>query len=176
MKQLYNEYISTVSIEATAASYPVICSFLNEVNIRLARKIADLGSGISSAAIAHAINVEFIHSVDDKFEWLDKSKQFIVKHKLTNAKQEFILVDDWFNMDVKYDFIFYDMYETTTRIRNMDYVLTRLEKDGYIMFDDCHKKYLKNEIMRIKDKHNLKFIKETEWDRFGRRAELYVKE
>lgn len=176
LEELYKKYTDTVSMAVVAANYSTIVGFLEEVNDRKSKVVADLGSGVSSVAIAHATNVDKIYSVDDSPEWLGKTEKFIVDEVGLNEKQEFALWENWKNLDIEYDFIFYDMFRTPNRIKWMDNITHRLAKGGYILYDDCHKKELKAELQRVVKKHNLTYVKKMlPEDEFGRWSELYVK-
>lgn len=176
LEELYQKYTETVSAAVVAANYSTIVGFLEEVNNRGSKIVADLGSGVSSMAIAHATNVDKIYSVDGLEEWLKKSEQFVADNVGLNEKQEFILWDDWKDLDVQYDFIFYDMFRTPDRIKYMDNITRRLAKGGFILFDDCHKKEIVAEMKKMVQRYNLTFVKKMlPEDEFGRWSELYVK-
>jgi len=175
MKELYQKYIQTVSDAGMSANYPTIVGFLEEVNSRGSKIVADLGSGISSMAIAHATNVDKIYSVDSEEVWLRKSEQFVADNVGINEKQEFMLWKDWNNLDVSYDFIFYDMFRTSDRIKYMENITRRLADGGYILYDDCHKKGINEQMKTMVERYDLTFVKSFEKDQFGRWSELYVK-
>lgn len=177
LKELYQKYTATISPEDHAANYSTIVGFLEEVNNRGSKIVADLGSGISSVAIAHATEVDKIYSVDGMESWLTKSKQFVLDNVGVNEKQEFMLWDDWKDLKIKYDFIFYDMFRTPDRIKYMDNIVSRLADGGFILFDDCHKKGVNAEMKNMVLKYRLTFIKEMlPKDKYGRWSELYVKD
>ena len=176
LEGLYQKYTETVSPAVVSANYSTIVGFLEEVNNRGSKIVADLGSGVSSMAIAHATNVDRIYSVDGLEEWLKKSEQFVADNVGLNEKQEFILWEDWKDLNVQYDFIFYDMFRTPNRIKYMDNITQRLANGGYILFDDCHKEAIVAEIEVVTKRYNLTFVKKMlPMDEFGRWSELYVK-
>ena len=184
-ESLYHQYMKDVAVPGDtkdqygiAANLPTVKAFLEEVNLNDCKIVADLGSGISSVAIAHATNVEKIYSVDNHWAWLEKTRKFVEANvdSYDNEKHEWWMWNDWRQVSMKCDFIFYDMFYTKSRIKFMEEITLKLKKGGFILYDDCHKLRLRNKVKMIAKKHDLTLVKRIlPIDDRGRWSNLYVK-
>lgn len=172
--ELYSIYISTVSSKQATADIDIIKFMMEKINEYKPATVADMGSGFSSAVLS-TYEHGSVDSVDDNYDWLDKTKAFLNEHDLHKEDQKIIHFVDFRLKKKKYDFVFYDIGMTRpTRIEHMEETTTQnVNEGGYILYDDLHKGDLRQRLDRVKTVANLHFISKTKIDEYGRFAELY---
>jgi len=142
----YNHYIDKVSDVDMAASLES-CSLL----LRLcegANIAADFGSGFSSYALREFKRIYKpdleVWSVDTEEEWLTKSKEF--SYHMGVDTSNFRLWGDRIADYPVFDVVFFDMGRTKERPQYLRFILDNMIHHGsYVLLDDVHKTYLKEE-------------------------------
>ena len=173
----YKDYINNVSKSSMSISLELSLYIWSEVNKIKPKKILDLGSGYSSFILRyyqciskHKVSVK---SVDTSTHWLDKTKKFLQKNNL--GTDDMYVLEDFKKLPKrKYDFILYDLDNTSKRHTRLKYVLSLLSKNGLLIIDDVHNTEYRNEVISIvsKSKKNITFIKDITIDEYGRYAAI----
>lgn len=138
----YKDYVTTTSSEIMAMSFELSLFVLALCEITKPRKILDLGSGFSSFCFRYWIknyspNSEVL-SVDDAPEWLDKTRNFLVRHNLQGDKlitwDELIGGKD----QNKFDLVFYDFGTFPVRKSSLNKVIDFASRPSMLILDDMH--------------------------------------
>lgn len=179
IKPVYEDYTANISSREMAVSLQtaVFLYYLSER--KRPKRILDLGSGFSSYILRlyaqeQKENVE-VYSIDDNNDWLDKTEEFLLSHKLP--------VDHLMNLDSldfssctnSFDLVFHDLGNMNLRKKHLpDAVGACMEANGIVILDDIHKKdyntFIKSEISSYECTYfNLDWITR---DDFGRKAAL----
>ncbi len=142
LRPAYQHYIEHVSSDFMAASLESSAFLYSFARATQPRTIVDLGSGFSSLVLrkyaAEATNNPTVWSVDDHGGWLEKTAEFLQQQ---GCPSDNLL--EWPNTaaidDLKFDLIFHDMGNMTTRAAALPWVTDHLSDRGYVILDDMHK-------------------------------------
>lgn len=182
LKGKHETYCKEVSLYYMAASYQV-CKYIVELFDGLnIKSYLDLGSGISTYTAYLYKNLKNkdldIWSVDTDIEFLNKTKQFILKDYHIDENQ-FIMWDQLSILkDKQFDLIFYDISGTRERL-TMFYEVSKLNLIGeetYILFDDVNKFTPPKDAFLYKFKsYEIIPLREKTLDDLGRWSSIYYK-
>ena len=150
LEPYFREYLAEVSIANMAASLELSATILSICQVGGYKKLADIGSGFTSFVLRYYAKTNpgvEVYSIDDSAEWLEKTRQFLKKHKLDDSN--LLLVEDFVARKLSgFDCIVHDMNYVEVRIHYVDGLLTSLTPDGILILDDMHKPDYRHEIMR----------------------------
>lgn len=179
LRASYELYINNISRDDMAASLELsgflqyLCEGLN------AGKIIDFGSGFSSFVFrkgAKANTSLEVWSVDDDFEWMEKTRSYLVQQRVGTGN--LVMLSDFLSTNQRnFDLVFLDLNFVEVR---KDYIRPAVEcckKGGVIIFDDVHKSdFLYDVLSRTRDLA-IEFydIKSLTLDKFGRFSLLGIK-
>jgi hypothetical protein len=153
LKEMRDEYCSTISIDSAALSYETIKYILD--NLILDNFfVCDLGSGFSSYALR--LKNTNITSVDDNDFWLQKTIKYCKSQEQTSGM--FLLYENWKMLNQKYDLIIYDLGNRQTRVKEFETIVSKLKQDGTILIDDMHKQDMAQEILTKANKLGLNLL------------------
>ena len=185
MKEMYQYYNDNVS----HGNYPIsleLSHYLYDLCWKIKPGvILDRGTGFSSfvfrkyalasnrAAMLPPNGVR-IYSVDNKEQWLNKTKGFL--------KYCGLIPDNFYPwarfMELKLNKLKFDLiledYDFTMRTKTLHTVIDMLARNGYLILDDANNKRYKSTIIKSQRRHNVTvsyLLKETK-DRTGRHAAL----
>lgn len=142
LRPAYQHYVENVSSDFMAASLESSAFLYNFARATRPRTIVDLGSGFSSLVLrkyaAEATNKPVVWSVDDHGGWLEKTAEFLQHMECPTDN-----LLEWPNTssidELKFDLIFHDMGNMTTRADALPWVTDHLSERGYVILDDMHK-------------------------------------
>jgi len=168
---LYTKEILSDGMCISDNQYSVIVYILRNYNLNYR---LDTGSGFSSYVIRKETSDNHLHvSVDDNDKWLQKTIQFFQFHNLNSTN--LVSVQEFEKLNYTYDFIFHDLGNMATRTTSLPTILSKLNLNGFIMFDDVHKstygEYVKTKMVDFLHID----ITQLSLDKFGRHASLYQK-
>lgn len=162
MKELYQEYIESVSTKEMAASYEVLQFVAEHCISNDPARILDLGSGISSAVLSSLLETSgSITTCDDDRDWLRNTVEFMQEHDLEG--HEMVYWDEFKTEPQEgYDFIFYDLGRIPVRLANMEYVFGLVNEGGCIFVDDTHKTQVRELCHSLVEKYGYEIVGESE--------------
>ena len=137
----YKNYVTTTSSEIMAMSFELAIFTLALCGITKPKKILDLGSGFSSFCFRYWIknyspNSEVL-SVDDATEWLDKTREFLLRNNLSGDK--LITWDELVEgKHGQFDLVFYDFGTFPVRENSLGMVLDFVSRPAMVILDDMH--------------------------------------
>lgn len=137
----YKNYVTTTSSEIMAMSFELAIFTLALCEITKPKKILDLGSGFSSFCFRYWIknyspNSE-VMSVDDEPEWLDKTREYLLRHNLQS--NQLITWDELIGGGYgKFDLVFYDFGTFPVRKNSLNKVLDFASQPAMVILDDMH--------------------------------------
>lgn len=142
LRSAHLHYMENVSSDFMAASLESSAFLYHFARITQPKNIVDLGSGFSSLVLrkyaAEATNNPNVWSVDDHGGWLEKTAEFLQSMECVSDN-----LLEWPNTDaidhLKFDLIFHDMGNMTTRANALPWVTEHMSDNGYVIFDDMHK-------------------------------------
>jgi predicted O-methyltransferase YrrM len=169
--EMYNNYINNISSAGMAMSLE-LASYLYAICFAVSPKISiDYGSGFSSFVIRYykkALNLSIkVISVDDNHSWLLKTEGFLKENGVDSSNLEGFNVES-FSKTTKIDLIFYDLNFVEERVKYLEEVINQLSSNGFIVFDDVHKRDYMVEVIRVLKKNRFKYYKINCDDKFGR--------
>jgi len=158
----HGAYIQHVSNDTMAASLP-LSTFL-EVMCRVIhpQRVVDLGSGFSSFVLrnyaSHAPDPIEVHSVDDHGGWLEKTRQYLSRHKLSTEN-----VWEWSAFIAaatprSFDLVLHDMGSMEFRAETLPEVLTLGRPGGYVVLDDVHKPAYRKRVHQVLSERGLNHL------------------
>ena len=164
MRTAYLEYVKDVSKPEWAISWQLAC-FLDKTLKQLKpKRILDLGSGFSSFVFRS--NCAEVVSADKDPTWLERTREFLVKHKLNTDN----VVEGFEGIAGDFDLILLD-YAIEDRVKLFEFVR---EHAKVIVLDDMHFKLYREEVAKF-FKDDLVFdLKEETMDTFGRYSWMIV--
>ena len=180
MRSAYDQYIKDISNKNMAVSWETSCYMQGIARARHATKILDLGSGFSSYVFreyAKKFNHNaVIHSVDDNEFWLEKTKSFLAGFDMP-IDNLIALPNFQKENKLKFDLIFHDLGNMTTRAQLLPLVLKVIEPNGLLILDDMHKKKYRVEANREIKKAGLSIfsLRKYTLDEIGRFAAIALK-
>ena len=137
----YQNYVKSTSSEIMAMSFELSIFTLALCEITKPKKILDLGSGFSSFCFRYWIknyspNSE-VFSVDDEPEWLEKTREFLLRHNLHG--NQLITWDELIGGDYgKFDLVFYDFGTFPVRKNSLNKVIDFASRPSILILDDMH--------------------------------------
>jgi len=150
LKNMYDDYVANFSSPDMAASYELCEYLINQCIDNDYKKIIDLGSGISSAFLRYyqsKFNDVIIYSVDDSKEWLEITKEFLVKYNLSTDN---LIHDIETVKENNFDLVLHDYGRMGTRQKYLSYVISNLtNKKSKIILDDLHKNKYKTYVTKF---------------------------
>lgn len=177
LSPFYDDYVANTSNEVMAVSLELSTFLLLFCEIRRPKRILDLGSGFSTFCLRHwarhhALDTD-VWSVDDAPEWLEKTRNFLIRHDLPGdrllAWDEFLAADRG-----RFDLILYDFGPFPLRMSSLGKVIGLASRPAAIILDDMHAAeyglYVK-QTFRERGLPCLSIRRYTK-DRFGRYAHL----
>lgn len=175
----YKDYVTTTSSEIMAMSFELAIFVLALCEITKPRKILDLGSGFSSFCFRYWIenyspNSEVL-SVDDASEWLDKTREFLLRNHLKD--NQLITWDELIKGDYgKFDLVFYDFGSFPVRKNSLSRVLDFSSRPSMVILDDMHSaEYGLHVKETLKERKMESFsIRRYTYDKFTRYAYLAI--
>ena len=175
LQNYYDDYVANVSRSDMAISLET-ATFLNfVVSTRKPSSILDLGSGFSSFVFRKFSDPQCeIYSIDDSQEWLDKSKDFLIRNNTrhNNMQTWDVFLNDFkrHNPDFKFDLVFHDLGGMKTRQRTLNDILSFSSESGVIIFDDIHKSDYYKAVYALSIENNFYFepMKSLTLDSYGR--------
>ena len=174
LKRVYEEYISTISLENTAVSIET-AGFLSALMEKVKpRSAVDLGSGFSSyvlrdCARRRGLDTQ-IWSVDDEAKWLERTKEFLLNKSVST---DGVITWDEFKRTAtpkSMDFIFYDLGIWKTRFQELRTAASFLAEGGWLVLDDTHRPgYLPliREVFSGRHRYSLHALTEDKYTRFA---------
>lgn len=137
----YEDYIRNVSNEIMAVSLELSTFLSFFCGVRKPTRILDLGSGFSSFVLrlhkSEASPEPEVWSVDDSSEWLEKTRSFLMKRRVSDKN-----LMTWDTLVVsnpgRFDFILYDLGDFDFRRDSFDRVLQFADENGVVIVDDMH--------------------------------------
>lgn len=140
LKPYYNNYVPRITRDDMAISLQLASFILTFCRLTKPKKIADLGSGFSSFVFRYyASQCPYkvdIWSVDDGRKWLEKTRVFLSKNKLST--KNLIHFSEFKKMHQAFDLILHDIGTMETRIETVVYAMNLAKKGGFIILDDMH--------------------------------------
>jgi predicted O-methyltransferase YrrM len=144
LRQAYEQYVGEVSSPAMAISLEtafflsILCSGIQP------KRILDLGSGFSSYVFrlfAAGRDDVTVWSVDDDGRWLDRTRDYLLKHGLSAANLS--LWADFAQVPTRpaeFDLVFHDLGAMQLRQNVLELVFDLADDpDGVMILDDMHK-------------------------------------
>lgn len=174
----YKDYVTTTSSEIMAMSFELALFALALCELTKPNKILDLGSGFSSFCFRYWIknyspNSEVL-SVDDAPEWLDKTREFLVRHNLQG--DQLITWDELIGREnhKKFDLVFYDFGTFPVRKSSLNKVIDFASRSSMLILDDMHSADYGLYVKKTLKERNLKSfsIRRYTNDKFTRYAYL----
>lgn len=137
----YKNYVTTTSSEIMAMSFELAIFTLALCEITKPKKILDLGSGFSSFCFRYWIKNyspdSEVMSVDDEPEWLDKTREYLLRHNLPS--NQLITWDELIGGDYgKFDLVFYDFGTFPVRKNSLSKVIDFASRPSILILDDMH--------------------------------------
>lgn len=143
---LYEDYVSTISVEACTVSLEIVKEILARVYEQKAKRILNVGGNFITAAL-RLFGFDCL-SIEDSFYWLEQSKEFLAKHNLDTSITA--LLDDEEEdlegvIDGYYDYMICDYGEAMGyRWRILYSLLNHLSESGELWLNDLENtSYLK---------------------------------
>lgn len=158
LEDAYLEYTTQVSSPRAAISLQLAC-FLYFVCEQVAPRIVlDLGSGFSSYVLRrfqldHDVK---IYSVDDKEVWLERTRDFLVRHQV--GVENLLLWDVFSVRDVKADLILHDMGNSEKRVAMLPMLPRFAAPESHIILDDLHKPLVRRHATRWVGENSLRYV------------------
>lgn len=167
----YWKYVNTISTAGMAIA-PQTCEYIiwHIINHK-PKVVCDMGSGFTSYVLRFIAseNDMIVYSVDDKEEWLGKTKEFLEERNL-NTDNMYVWND---HPKMKFDFMIDDIGDIRFRIKHTDQMLNMIKPGGYILADDIngwYSSYFNGACDRMNFKRTN--IKQQTMDRFRRFATI----
>lgn len=138
LADLHETYTTTVSTLGMAISLEAVATLCAICHAPQVKKVADLGSGFTSAAFRNLVAqgvVEEVQTFDDDSEWLERSKEFCLSNDLSG--EGFSLWSD--DIEGEYDFVVYDLGRMSTRAACVKEPARICVPGGLVFYDDAHK-------------------------------------
>lgn len=175
----YKNYVTTTSREIIATSFALVVFTLALCEIAKPKKLLDLGSGFSSFCFRYWIknfsqNSEVL-SVDDAPEWLDKTREFLLR----NQVQEDQLIT-WYELVGgnygKFDLVSYDFVTFPVRKNSLSRALDFASKPAMVILDDTHSAEYGQYAKKTLNEHVLEYfcIRQYTANKFNRYAHLAI--
>jgi len=175
----YNNYVTTTSSEIMAMSFELATFTLALCEITKPKRILDLGSGFSSFCFRywiknHSPNSEVL-SVDDAPEWLDKTREFLLRHNIQGDH-----LTTWNELVGgnygKFDLVFYDFGTFPVRKSSLNKVLDFASHPAMVILDDMHSAEYGLQVKKTLKKRNMECfsIRCFTNDKFTRYAYLAI--
>ncbi len=137
----YKDYVTTTSSDIMAMSFELAIFTLALCEITKPKRILDLGSGFSSFCFRywiknHSPNSEVL-TVDDAPEWLDKTREFLLRYDLPGNR-----LITWDELTAGnygfFDLVFYDFGSFPVRKNSLNRVLDFASLPSITILDDMH--------------------------------------
>lgn len=173
----YEEYTSEVSTKAQAISLELSAFLYWFCKDKEITSILDLGSGFSSYVFnTYSQNVSLsvnVTSIDDHDGWLEKTKQFLLKNRISDP--QVLHLDSFDFQSSSFDLVFHDLGSMDVRKNSFHNVVSSVSyNDGFIVLDDMHKKdyerFVSNNLKKYSCDHLS--LKNQTLDDFGRFSTL----
>jgi hypothetical protein len=123
-----------------------------------ARSVCDLGSGFSSYVAARyaAESGATVASVDDEAQWLDRTRLFLRRHRVSTAGVMHWAGWEW--LPDRYDVILHDFNCGDTRNATMWTAAKRLNPGGLLIFDDAQHNLHHAEMWKVCEHYGWTFV------------------
>lgn len=139
------------------------------------RTLVDLGSGFSSFVFRYyALNAGekvTVWSVDDSSEWLERTREFILRHKL-NVDNLTTWDDFEDGKKAKFDIVLPDLGVTEVRVMTLKKALSLARPGGIVVLDDIHHPWYRSYAIWVLSSLKLSYyrLSSPSWtrDKFGR--------
>jgi len=138
LKDNYQWYTSKISNDGMAMSLELASFMYLLCDTFKFKRLMDRGSGFGSFVLRKYAkdNDAVVFSIDDIPEWLDKTKIYLLMHKLDI--KNVLLWEDFLNINpAQFDFILEDA-STKLRVSTADDICEYLTEDGVMLYDDAH--------------------------------------
>jgi predicted O-methyltransferase YrrM len=158
MKAAFREYTGGVSFEGMPFSLESACLLWSLCEVTSPKRILDMGSGFSSYVYrryqASARMKPEVWSVDESEEWLEKTREYLVSHELSDDNL-FYLGDFQALEPGGFDLISLDLGPLEERPDIFEKLVALLNPEGLILLDDMHGAEYRIEIARRLKAHDL---------------------
>ena len=151
MRAVYTEYTKDVSYEGMPISFESACLLWSLCEAMEPERILDMGSGFSSFVfrryqITAKVKPE-IWSVDESAEWLEKTREFLRGHDLSD--RDLFTWDEFQNLDPPpFDVISHDLGIMSDRPDILERMLALRKKEGIVIVDDYQNPVYRAEVER----------------------------
>lgn len=164
MRSAYLEYVKEVSKPEWAISWQLACFLDKTIHQLKPKRMLDLGSGFSSF-VFRSNNAEVI-SADKDPKWLERTREFLSKHKLSADN----VIEGFDKIEGEFDLILLD-YAIEDRVALFKFAR---EHGKVIVLDDMHFKLYREAAAEF-FKDDLVFdLKEETMDTFGRYSWMII--
>lgn len=175
----YKNYVTTTSNEIMAMSFELSLFTLALCEITKPKRILDLGSGFSSFCFRYWIKNyspdSEVLSVDDAKEWLDKTREFLLRNNLQGGN--LVTWEELIGGDYgKFDLVFYDFGSFPVRKGSLNRVLDFALQPSMIILDDMHQAEYGLHVKKTLKQRNLESfsLRRYTHDKFTRYAYLAI--
>ena len=182
LRAVYVEYTKDVSYAGMPISFESACLLWSLCETMEPERILDMGSGFSSFVFRRyqvTANVKpEILSVDESAEWLDKTREFLRSHDLSD--QELFTWDEFQKLDPpQFDLISHDLGFMSERPDILERLLTLRKNAGIIIVDDYQNPVYRAEVDRRLLRYDMVAGFNVRWltlDRFVRYSMLITQQ
>ncbi|OWK37291.1 class I SAM-dependent methyltransferase [Fimbriiglobus ruber] len=170
VRALYEEYVGRVSSPDMAASWQTLAKLWSVAVERKARKILDLGSGVSSVVLRSLPHAPEVWSVDDHPGWLARTFLFLADRGIRTDR---LVTLDTFSRTAPADFdlVFYDLGSIEKRVEMMGWAADRVRPGGVLLLDDYNRPSVAARAAEVLSGWRVEPLPETR-DGYGRFAGL----
>lgn len=178
---VHKSYTNEVSRADMAASLELSAFLLAWCRVKKPERLLDLGSGFTSYVFRLYAREEpgvYVTSVDDDEIWLEKTRDFLIKHRLsTQAMTPLSGLLTNRSPHQPFDLVVQDMNFVEVRIGYTSTALDLAKGGGTVIFDDTHKPDYRRRLLSclMLSKNAIYSLKELTLDSYGRYAFGLVK-
>ena len=181
IRAVYLEYTEDVSYEGMPISFESACLLWSLCEALEPARILDMGSGFSSFVfrryqVTARVKPE-IWSVDESAEWLEKTREFLRSHDLSD--QDMFTWDDFQVLaPPEFDVILHDLGIMSERPDILERILALTKNEGIVIVDDYQNPIYRAEVDQRLRRYDILTTDSVRWltlDRFLRYSLLISK-